>query len=183
LSLLLLGPPEGIGDALIARLHAEADQVRVVEDDAARAQRWAEAGAHVARGSPADADLVERAAHGIRSIVVLSRAGAALGDIVAAAVAAARAGDARLVVCAGRVDADVYARVLEAEVEHVVLRTGRRPLGPGRAARRDAAVAAAIDAADDLQGSPRLDLDLRVARDWERLGLSPPASAGGASRG
>jgi hypothetical protein len=44
----------------------------------------------------------------------------------------------------------------------------------GRKRARVPALAQAIDAADDLAGNPRLDLDLTTIEGWAVLGVDPP---------
>lgn len=163
MSVLLIGLEPEVTAALIDRLVAEDDEVRVVEPDERNAQQWRDAGAHVALGSP-DEDLVERAAQGARTVIV--------GDDVTGGRqvlhGAARARVERIVVFGHNIDPD------ELEPNFVILRPPRRRLlrGPelsaGDAAR-------AIDAAEDLAGEPQLVLDLGTGAGWRALDLGPPA--------
>lgn len=179
MGLLLLGAAAAPGERLIARLLAEGDDVRVVEHNGVSARRWTELGAHVARGSPLDEDLVARAAEGVRTIVVLDDPGYDLDQLVVTAIGAADAlaHPIRLVVGARRVGRATLDALTTGPREHVVLLAGARPRGRRRAGTQDDAVAEAIDAADDLAGSPHLVLDLERADSWRALGLEPNPAA------
>ena len=152
MSVLLVGVDPDLVAAVVRRLTAQGDQVRVVG-------RAGESypGAHVAVGEPGDDDLVERAAQGARTIVAgqVGRAGALEG--------AARAGVERAVL----LDGD--AAGVPASMSWVVLVTRRRfRRGP---APDD--VAEAVDAADDMAGEPRLVADLTAEEGWRVLRLEP----------
>ncbi|CAN5522131.1 hypothetical protein BH24ACT26_BH24ACT26_08020 [soil metagenome] len=177
--MLLIGPSAAIGEALVPRLLRQSDEVRVVEEDAGLAATWAALGAHVARGSRSDADLVERAAQNVRTIVVMPRPGDDAVELLSAVVDGAThaSPSMRIVVCASHVDASVASVVKDSGLDHVVLRTGAKLGGflPLTVERVPAtALAEAIDAADDLPGSPKLDLDLTVRGSWGALHLSAP---------
>jgi nucleoside-diphosphate-sugar epimerase len=171
--LLLVGLEGDTGEALVTRLLGHGDDVRVVESDPRRATRWRALGAHVAPGDPTDPDLVERAAEGVRSIVVIERGDAELRAVVEAVAIAARSSGARVIVGASVVDAATRAVVIDAGIEHVLLSTSgaRRSPWARRAGVRSAI--AAIDAADDLAGEVRLDLDLTQPEAWSALRLPP----------
>jgi hypothetical protein len=161
-SVLLAGLDPALVVAVTRRLLAQGDQVRVV------AQRGAPAyeGAHVATGDAGDDDLVERAAQGSRTIVI----GAVPNEVRAAALAGAdRARVERAVLLEGG-GADVPA-----SMSWVVLVTSGRRLLVRRRAPAPAALAEAIDAADDLAGEPRLVVDLTTEEGWRALRLEPPA--------
>jgi uncharacterized protein YbjT (DUF2867 family) len=182
MSILLLGLAGDAGSVLVEHLVGESDDVRVVEADEAAAARWSELGAHVARGSPTDDDLVERAAHNARTIVVCSSRRDSSDELVFAALeAAARAPTgARLVVCSPDITQTTVERIRSSGLEHIILRLRSPGAGTGRL--RDGrlsprAVAEVVSAADDLSGAPRLYLDLGDAQSWARLGLAPPRSA------
>lgn len=163
MSVLLVGLAPEVTAALIDRLVGQDDEVRVVEPDERNAEQWRAAGAFVALGSP-DEDLVERAAQGVRTVIV--------GDDVTGDKevlhGAARARVERIVVFGHKIDPDTL------EPDFVVLRPPRRrllkgpELSPSDAAR-------AIDAAEDLAGEPQLVLDLGTAAGWRALDLGPPA--------
>ena len=163
MSILLVAPPIDLGEALIHVLTTEGDEVRVVEPDPARSDRWSKLGAHVASGTPDD-DLVERAALGCRTIVFF---GMPPHELVTGAV---RAEVERAIILT-----ESSGRRLDVEpgsIESVVLITGRRRLlGRSRLGTED--VARAINATDDLSEPPR-ELDLREEDSWDVLGLSRP---------
>ena len=176
MSLLLLNLPT-YAEALITRLLRQGDEVRVVEHDRTLAERWVSSGAHVAPGRASDPDLVERAAQGARSVVVMDRRGEDLAAVVRSAVEGAKLAsrDMRLIVCARDVDGEVLDIVRRSLLEHVVIQTGsvgdRRLL---RSRTPSEKVFEAIDAGDDLPGHPRLELDLDNDQAWRELGLEPP---------
>lgn len=169
MSVLLIGAEGPIAKELVARLLAQGDDVRVIEDDPGAAGRWRELGAHVATGSDGDADLVERAAQGVRTLAVV-------GDIVDsdAAIAGAVAAGVDRIVWLTRGRRRDPSALIAAGLDYVVL-TAPASRWPRRSSLPPAAVAEAIDAADDLAGHPRLEVDLGDPEGWERLGLSPPA--------
>jgi hypothetical protein len=163
MSILVVGAAGELGAAVVARLVDQGDDGRVVEPDEAAIAGWRELGAHVARGSPDDADLVERAAQNVRTVVVLD--GALVMPELLRGARAARV--PRFVVCA---DARAVAPLAEAGVDYVVLvvprtRFARRP------SRSPAEVAEAVDAADDLAGNPRMVVDLTTPEGWAALGI------------
>jgi uncharacterized protein YbjT (DUF2867 family) len=176
-SVLLVDVSGELGAAVVSRLVSLADEVGVVEDDPDAARKWARLGAHVARGDSTDADLLERAAQQVRTVVVAQRAGVALVEVVRAVVEAARLvpGDVRLVVCM-QGDDDAEEAIRSSGLDHVILRTAK-PRGRLRRRSRRLSVgkvAEAVDAADDLAGHPSLDVDLTVPDGWRALGLDPP---------
>ena len=137
-------------------------------------------GAHVARGEAQDVDFIERAAQNVRTIVVLQEAGAELSELVAAAAHGGRLASAemRLVVCLGNEEPTVQEIVQRSGLDYVLLRIGTSAARfmpfVGRKRGRVPALVEAIDAADDLAGNPRLDLDLTTTEGWRALGLDPP---------
>jgi hypothetical protein len=158
-SVLLVAPPQAIGEALVERLIGAGDQVRVIELEREREARWRELGAFVAPTTSIDGDLVERAGHGARTIVVFDP------DLLEAVVDGAQAaGVGRIVVCSRRVRDKSLRAVDSSGLGYVAITTGR--LGPG-----PDVVAEAIDAADDLPGEPRLEVDLRQASSRAELRL------------
>lgn len=185
MSVLLVGVRGELGRVVAARLIAEGDQVRVVEDRPAAAEEWVRLGAHVARGSGADPDLIERAAHGVRTIVVgedESVAAAVIVDAVLGGVRIAGRSDIRLVVLTTASPAEEpTGTVVASGLDHVIVRipTSRRLFRTERKVFRAEALAQVIDAADDVAGHPRDDIDLSDADAWRRLGLEPPSSLGG----
>jgi hypothetical protein len=170
-SVLLAGIEGRVGAAIVARLISQNDEVRVIEADASAAGEWGTLGAHVARGSSGDADLVERAAQNVRTLVV--GPGAAGEETMRALVEGAElAGVERIVLFGPRLRDEIVAIVRASELQRVLLATGRRVPWGGRRVD-DAALAEAIDAADDLSGEVRLELDLADPGAWRRLGLEP----------
>ncbi|MBA2273927.1 MAG: hypothetical protein H0W21_08515 [Actinobacteria bacterium] len=165
MSVLLVRPSKQIGSAVIGLLTSQGDTVRVIDADASLAARWKELGAYVAVGSEADADLVERAAQDVRTIVLFEDAQTSIGAVLEGAE---MAGVERLVVCAPKPADHVLTRMRASQMDHVVLKVGSGLWGR---ARRVSGTAAAIDAADDLGGHPRLELDLEDATDRRSLGL------------
>ena len=157
MSLLLLAPPLDWGDALIERLISQGDEVRVVEPDRERADRWRRLGAHVASGAVDDADLVERAGHGCRTgILVAPGSGESSASEILSALTAASID--RVVVIAAEEDTSMLSQLRSQGLDYVYLRA------PGKRFRRRSlpagVIAEAIDAADDLAGHPHLELDL-----------------------
>ncbi len=176
MAVLLIGIGEELGSILVRRLVEQDDEVRVLEERSDLAARWRALGAHVASGPEWDADLIERAAQNVRTIVVgpeHRRTPATLMDAVITGGGHAAPG-MRLVVFGPEVDARA-ADVLRASVlDYIVLKVpARRALGRKSKVTVDA-LAEAIDAADDLAGSPRLELDLSEPRAWAELQLGPP---------
>jgi NAD(P)-dependent dehydrogenase (short-subunit alcohol dehydrogenase family) len=174
MSVLLIGADAELGAALIRRLIAQDDEVRVIEVDDRAAARWRSLGAHVAAGENTDSDLVERAAQGVRTLVLFDGEAAAVQPVVEGA-SLARVD--RLVLCSSDPQNDAMASIRASRIDYVVLRTavGRRRFWGGPNQLSDEIIAEAIDAADDLAGEPKLDLDLRQPASWQQLGLEPPS--------
>jgi Trk K+ transport system NAD-binding subunit len=175
MSVLIAAASPARGEALVARLRAAGDEVRVIEEDEQRARRWATLGAHVARGDPTDPDLVARAARGARTLVVLDEPpGDRQRALVIAAVEAAVDDALRIVVCAPRIDESAARLLRRSPVEHVLLTTPERRGLVTRHTLSDEVVAEAVDASDDLASPTRLELDLGAPEAWAELGLAPP---------
>lgn len=158
MSVLLLGIGPELAPVLIRRLLEEGDQVRAILPAGSDPAPFS--GAHVATGDPGDDDLVERAAQGARS-VVLGR------GVDVPLEAAARGGVDRVIL----LDGDVASA--PDGMSCVALVTSRRGFGRRRGPA-PAAVAEAVNAADDLAGEPRLVADLTTDDGWRALGLDPP---------
>jgi hypothetical protein len=180
-SVLLIGAGPDLGAALIRRLIAQDDEIRVVESDADVAALWRSLGAHVAMGEMTDADLIERAAQSVRTVVLFEAQAAAIEPVVQGA-SSAHVG--RLVLCSPGPEADAVASIRASSIDHVVLRTGggRRRWWGGRDRFSNEAIAEAIDAADDLAGAPKLDLDLGHPAAWRQLGLEAPPNVASEKR-
>lgn len=171
MSILLIGDPGSLGEVLIRRLISQDDEVRAIATDADRGD-LAGQGVHIARGEDLDADLVERAAQNVRTIVAFDPAGEAIDNIVDGARAARVE---RVVVCATTVPEAARARLRDSDLDYVVLQAPRK--GLFRKGVGDDALAEAIDAADDMSGRLRLELDLNEAASWKLLNLEPPVEA------
>lgn len=173
MSLLFVGLEPGLGEPLITHLVAQDDEVRVVEPDSGRAAHWKELGAYVARGDGVDADLIERAAQNVRTIVVLERATEDLGRAVEAALeGAALAGVGRVVVCASSVPRSVVDRLRASSLEYVAMSFGGRRRLFGSRSAPESTITVAIDAADDLAGPVKLELDLSQPDALDSLGIT-----------
>lgn len=158
MAILVIAGGTDLDESVVDRLLSQGDEVRVLEPTATRRERWEAAGAFLALGEGDDPDLVERAAQNVRTIVIL-------GDqvrleIVTNVLEAGRnAGVDRLVCCAPKISSEVRSAVRGGEMDHVLMEAGRSGLLRRRAAAPEL-VAEAVDAADDLAGEPRLDVDL-----------------------
>ena len=185
MSILLVGVDLDHRLALVERLKASGDQVRVVTNDAAAVERWRSAGAYVARGDPSDPDLIERAAQNVRTFVLMDGGQASFHEVLDAAIEGGALADVeRLVVFGSHLDEQSVRRIQRSDIEHVILMTS----GPRRwAMRRTHAsperIAAAIDAADALVGPAHEVIDLSEDDAWARLGLSGGFSPGSETRG
>ena len=177
MSVVIVAGNLGVDGALAERLVGEGDTVGVVLEDDGLVDHLRARGAHVAQGSRADDDLIERAAINARTIVTFfSPANGAYERILEACVTAAqRLRGVRLVVWGPRIPAPALEGLRSAGLSYVAIQTGRLS-SRIRKTVPIPAVVEALDAADDLSGDEvRLELDLRKAGDWETLGLAPPA--------
>lgn len=173
MAVLLIGIEHELGTVLINRLLAQDDEVRILEESPAAATYWKSLGAHVAAGPEWDADLIERAAQNVRTIVVgpaHHRTPSTLIEAVITGGGHATPG-MRVVVFGAAIGIEVVDALRSSVLDYVVLRLPRRGLLTRKVAPD--ALAEAIDAADDLAGSPRLELDLSDASAWEVLELDP----------
>lgn len=181
-SVLLIGLDEDRGPALIRRLRDEGDVVGVIEESLPAGDVWRAAGAHVAMGSPRDADLVERASQHARSVVVLeegSEPSQAILDAVLEAGRVTAPEPPRIIYVSISRRQEVDEKLEASAFDYVILRSPRR----GRLKRKAFAVvpgdlAEAVNAADDLPGNPRLDVDLTTPEGWSALGLDPREARG-----
>ena len=169
MAILLIAGGTDLDEQVVYRLLEQGDEVRVLEATSARVALWRGRGAFLARGEGDDPDLVERAAQNVRTVVVMGEQ--VRLEVVANVLEAGRnAGVDRLVCCAPSVNQEVRAAVRSAPLDHVLLETGRggllrrKPVTPGR-------IAEAIDAADDLSGEPRLEIDLTDHEQAKQLRL------------
>jgi uncharacterized protein YbjT (DUF2867 family) len=171
MSILLLAPPPGTADAVIARLVSQGDEVRVIETDSERADRWKALGARVALGSAVDADLIERAAQDARTLVLFDVHDRTT-DLFEAAIAGASGTSVdRLILVGDGLAASCLQVVRGSGLDYVFLRAPRQRDLLRRRRSDPAAVAEAVDAADDLAGHPKLELDLSDPAAGRALGL------------
>ena len=149
----------------------------MVEGAEEPAEAWRRLGVKVARGRDDDADLIERAAQDVRTAVVIDGESGAAGDVIEEVVMGiVAAGVERVILCARRPDQELVDAVRTSGLDYVVL-----TIGGGLFSRKRVSVetvAEAIDAADDLAGSPRLELDLTNTESWAALGLSSAPEIG-----
>jgi nucleoside-diphosphate-sugar epimerase len=170
MSVVLIGPAGALGRAVFARLRGQGDDIRVIESDPAAADEWKDAGAFVATADEWDADLIERACYEARTVVVFPRAdrdeARLLDEVVAGAVAASID---RIVVLTQR--PEIPDRLASSPLDHVVISMGKRSLLRRSVPVEESLVAEAVDAADDLEGHPRLFVDLARGEGAKLLGI------------
>ena len=169
MSVLLVGDGGSLVVSAAERLISQGDEVRAIGTPAV-SEGLATRGVHIARGTELDADLVERAAQNVRTIVVFEASPPLLSTVVEGA-RAARVD--RVVLCASSIAEGSRAVLRGADIEYVILELPRK--GLFRKGVPDAALAEAIDAADDMSGRLRLELDLNEAGAWEALRLEVPS--------
>lgn len=175
MSVLLVGLGEQLTEAVASRLLEQGDEVRLVLAEEAGRGRWRARGIHVAVGDMADDDFAWRACMNVRTVVAGDRppVSGELREVLAAILR--KAGVGRVVVVgAGEPDGLVEAFQGEPELEYVVLRFRRRGLLGTKDVVSPHDLAVAVDAADDLAGTPHLDLDLTQDDAWAALRLDPP---------
>lgn len=170
MSILVIGPDVGVDRAIVERLISEGDEVRVATDRVADAPVWKDIGAHVALGDINDPDLIERAAIGCRSVVV---AGGNDDDSIVSGAHAADVGRVIVLVRTRRLADVVLERTEKIHEMDYVLITTRRGKIPWSSEIESQDVAAAVSAADDLAGHPRLIVDLATSEGRRSLGLAP----------
>lgn len=175
MSVLLVGLGEALTEAVAARLLEQGDEVRIVLPDAGERERWRGQGLHVAVGDISDEDFAWRACMNVRTVVAGDRSPVDREIRPLLASILRKAGVGR-VVAAGAGEPDPLVAGLESEpdLEHVILRYRRRGFLKAKDAVSPEHLALAVDAADDLAGGPRLDLDLTHAEAWAELSLDPP---------
>ncbi len=175
MSVLLTGLGDELAEVLATRLISQDDEVRIVLGDDAERERWRSHGLHVAVGDLTDDDFLWRACTNVRTVVAGDRPPADTQEVRASLADLLGKTDAdRLVIVGPRDDDPLVTGAKAAAVDHVVLRFRKRGLLGSRQAVATADLAAAIDAADDLAGEPRLDLDLSEDASWQALRLSAP---------
>jgi hypothetical protein len=176
MSLLLIGLPETFAVKLVQRLREEQDEVRLLLPEGSDAERWKKLGAYVATGDPGDADLIERAATNVRTIVIGEGAVALPMEAYAELLSGARnAGVGRFVICQTQPAAEIVTALKAAEVEFVVLTTARKPrIGKAKTRIPISKLSEAVDAADDIAGRIQAELDLTIPKAWKVLKVAPP---------
>ena len=179
MSILLIGLHEELTGVLVARLIDEGDEVRVLEDSTDSAESWRMLGAHIAQGPMWDADLIERAAQNVRTIVVGEHHDHDPAELMDAVVTGGgfASKDMRIVLVGNDLEAPAIGRLRESPLAYVALGVvTRRSLLGKRRPPAPAILAEAIDAADDLAGEVRLELDLNDEQSWAELKLPNPES-------
>lgn len=175
MSVLLAGLGDEVTRSVVTRLLAQDDEVRIVLGDPGDRERWRALGVHVAVGDLTDDDFVWRACTNARTVVAGEHAPVdtrAVREVLAGLLTKTDA-DRLVVVGAGEPD-ELVGGARSAGIDHVVLRFCRRGLLGHRDVVAPDDLATAIDAADDLAGHPRLDLDLSDADAWSALRLAAP---------
>jgi hypothetical protein len=170
-SVLLVGNGGELAALVADRMLAQGDEVRAVATEG-DLETLASKGVHIARGPFFDADLVERAAQNVRTVVLFDTTGEVARDTIEGA-RAARVD--RIVQCSTSVSEPVRVALRDSGLEYVVLQMPRK--GRFRKGVPDDAVAEVIDAADDMGGRLRLELDLNERDAWEMLKVEPPLRA------
>ena len=179
MSILLIGLSEELTEELVKRLVNEGDEVRVLEDSDDNAESWRMLGAHIAHGPKWDADLIERAAQNVRTIVVgehhVHDPTELMDEVVTGGGFASK--DMRIVLVGDDLEAPGLRRLRESPLAFVAMGVAtKRNLLSRRRALEPSTLAEAIDAADDLAGEPRLELDLGDEQAWAELKLTAPNS-------
>jgi uncharacterized protein YbjT (DUF2867 family) len=168
-SVLLIGAAGDLPAAVADRLIAQGDEVRTIATDPAL-ENLATLGVRIARGPYLDADLVERSAQNVRTIVLFEADDEVLEAIIEGAAAA---GVDRVVLCSSSIEEPVRERLRASGLEYVVLQAPRK--GRFRKGVPDEALAEAVDAADDMAGRLRLELNLNERDAWQTLKLEVPS--------
>jgi hypothetical protein len=176
MSLLLIGLPETFAAMLIKRLTAEQDEVRMLLPEGSDPSPWQRLGAFVAMGEAGDADLIERAATNVRTIVLGEGTADLSMEELGELIAGARRGSVgRFGVCQRQPDPAWVEALRTAEVEFVVLATAKKPrIGKARTRIPISKLSEAIDAADDIAGRIQAELDLTIPKAWKVLKVDPP---------
>lgn len=168
--MLLIRAGGAIGDAVARRLVSVGDEVRVVERSPEVAGAWRALGVHAALGADDDHDLIERAAQNVRTIVLVEDEAGPARDVIDAVIAGAKAAGVERIVYVSRRPTDAVVTALRAwGADYVVLTTrGKGILGKPAPPEL---IAEAVDAADDISGHPRLEVDLSDPTSVRPLGL------------
>lgn len=170
MAILVIAGGTDLDEHVVARLLMQGDEVRVLEPTSGRRdEMWRLRGAFLARGDADDPDLVERAAQNVRTIVILGEQ--VRPDVVATVLEAGlNAGVDRVVCCAPVLADEIRVAVRSGRLDYVLIDAGRSGLLRRKPAPPEL-VAEAIDAADDLAGKPRLEVDLTDDEQVKQLRL------------
>lgn len=158
MAILVIAAGSDLDEVVVKRLIAQGDEVRVLEPTGRRRDLWRRSGAFIAVGDADDPDLVERAAQDARTIVILSDP-LVLEVVRNVLDVGPKAAVDRLVCCAPAISDEVRAEIRAGALDHVIIQTSSAGLLRRRVAPPEL-VAEAIDAADDLAGALRLEVDL-----------------------
>jgi hypothetical protein len=169
-SIVLVGPTGPLGDTVFDRLNEQGDAIRVIVEDETSGAKWKQRGAFVAVAKEWDADLIERASYEARTIVVFPQETRDESELLEEVATGAGVTSVDRVIVI-RSEASVLKPLVGARVDHVVLGTGKRSLLRRGKPVDDDVIARAVDAADDLDGKPRLVVDLTKASGIRALGL------------
>ncbi len=159
MSILMLVEDHEVEKVVARRLLDQGDEVRVLLARPELRPAWIELGAHVAVGDPTDDDLIERAGQDARTLVLFGIHAGDVSTVTASLKAALAAGIERVILCVAGADDEIRRLVGASASSYVILSYGKR-LGPR---------GEAVDAADDLAGEPRLEVDLRDDDALQRL--------------
>ena len=169
MSVLLVGAAGDLPATVAEHLISQGDEVRTIATEP-ELESLASLGVRIARGPYLDADLVERSAQNVRTIVLFG----ADDDVLEAVIEGAEAARVeRIVLCSGSIAEPVRERLRSCGLEYVVLQVPRK--GRFRKTVPDEALAEAVDAADDMAGPLRLELDLNENDAWQTLKLEVPS--------
>lgn len=169
MSVLLVGAAGDLPATVADRLIAQGDEVRTIATDPAL-ENLASLGVRIARGPYLDADLVERSAQNVRTIVLFDPDDDVMEAVIEGAHAA-RVG--RVVLCSTSIAEPARERLRGCGLEYVVLQVPRK--GRFRKGVPIETVAEAVDAADDMAGPLKLELDLTERDAWQTLKLEVPS--------
>ena len=169
MSVLLVGAAGDLPATVAGHLMSQGDEVRAIATEPAL-EDLASLGVRIARGPYLDADLIERSAQNVRTIVLFD----ADDDVLEAVIEGAQAARVeRVIMYSGSIAEPVRQRLRGCGLEYVVLQVPRK--GRFRKGVPDEAVAEAVDAADDMVGTLRLELDLNESEAWQTLKLETPS--------
>ena len=170
MSLVLVGPSGSLGEAVFDRLIDQGDAIRIIVAAESEGAEWKRRGAFIAVANEWDADLIERASYEARTIVVFPQPDRDETELLEEVVTGAGVTSVDRVIVI-RSEASVPEPLIGARVDHIVLATGKRSLFRRSKPVEDDLIARAVDAADDLDGKPRVVIDLMTQRGRSALNL------------